>query len=138
MRNKKGFTLIEMLVVIAIIAVLVSIVIPVVGAATTKAEAATDAANLRSVLGVMNSVLITQEMTIEAATASYEAPESKVYPDAELYVLYSYAGFIDVYFVEDGNYYGLDYYSDLAQNGSTEIEPEAPATETGDAWYKVG
>lgn len=47
--NKKGFTLIEMLVVIAIIAILVSIIVPVVGNATTKAKAATDAANLRSV-----------------------------------------------------------------------------------------
>ena len=46
--NKKGFTLIEMLVVIAIIAILVAIVIPVVGSSTTKAQAATDAANLRS------------------------------------------------------------------------------------------
>lgn len=48
--NKKGFTLIEMLVVIAIIAVLVSIVIPTVSSATGKAKAATDAANLRSLL----------------------------------------------------------------------------------------
>ena len=47
--NKKGFTLIEMLVVIAIIAVLVSIVIPVVGNSTDKAGAATNAANLRSI-----------------------------------------------------------------------------------------
>ncbi len=46
--NKKGFTLIEMLVVIAIIAVLVAIIIPVVSSATVKAAAATDAANLRS------------------------------------------------------------------------------------------
>jgi len=47
--NKKGFTLIEMLVVIAIIAVLVSIVVPVVGNSTTKAAAAANAANLRTV-----------------------------------------------------------------------------------------
>ena len=46
--NKKGFTLIEMLVVIAIIAVLVAIVIPTVSNATTKSAAAADAANLRS------------------------------------------------------------------------------------------
>ena len=46
--NKKGFTLIEMLVVIAIIAILVAIIIPTVTSATTKANAATDAANLRS------------------------------------------------------------------------------------------
>ena len=47
--NKKGFTLIEMLVVIAIIAVLVAIIIPVVSSATDKAAAATNAANLRSI-----------------------------------------------------------------------------------------
>ena len=46
--NKKGFTLIEMLAVIAIIAVLVSIIVPAVGSSTTKAKAATNAANLRS------------------------------------------------------------------------------------------
>lgn len=46
--NKKGFTLIEMLVVIAIIAVLVAIIIPVVSSSTIKAAAATNAANMRS------------------------------------------------------------------------------------------
>ncbi len=48
--NKKGFTLVEMLVVIAIIAILVAILIPTVLGATRKAKAATDAANLRSAL----------------------------------------------------------------------------------------
>ena len=57
--NKKGFTLIEMLVVIAIIAVLVSIVIPVVGNSTTKAKAATDAANLRAVQAEVTTAILT-------------------------------------------------------------------------------
>ncbi len=48
--NKKGFTLIEMLVVIAIIAVLVSIVIPTVTSATEKAKEAADAANIRAAI----------------------------------------------------------------------------------------
>ncbi len=48
--NKKGFTLIEMLVVIAIIAVLVSIVIPTVSTATEKAKEAADVANIRSAI----------------------------------------------------------------------------------------
>lgn len=48
--NKKGFTLIEMLVVIAIIAILVAIVIPTVSTSTKKAAYAADAANLRSTL----------------------------------------------------------------------------------------
>ncbi len=48
--NKKGFTLIEMLVVIAIIAILVAIVIPTVTNATEKARQATDVANIRSLV----------------------------------------------------------------------------------------
>jgi len=46
--SKKGFTLIEMLVVISIIAILVAIIVPTVSTATAKAKFATDAANLRS------------------------------------------------------------------------------------------
>lgn len=46
--NKKGFTLIEMLVVIAIIAILAAIVIPTASTATVKAKEAADVANLRS------------------------------------------------------------------------------------------
>lgn len=48
--NKKGFTLIEMLVVIAIIAILVAIIIPIVSAATEKARESADAANIRAAI----------------------------------------------------------------------------------------
>ena len=51
--NKKGFTLIEMLVVIAIIAILVAIIIPAVSSSTDRAAAAADAANLRSAKAVI-------------------------------------------------------------------------------------
>lgn len=50
-KAKKGFSLIEMLVVIAIIAILVAIIIPVVHNSTVKAAAATNAANLRAIEG---------------------------------------------------------------------------------------
>ena len=56
--NKKGFTLIEMLVVIAIIAVLVAIVIPVVGSATEKAKEAADAANIRAAIAEVTTVAL--------------------------------------------------------------------------------
>ncbi len=46
--SKKGFTLAELLIVIAIIAVLVAIMIPVFGAQLTKANAAADLANVRA------------------------------------------------------------------------------------------
>ncbi len=46
--NKKGFTLAELLIVIAIIAILVAIMIPVFGAQLNKAIAATELANVRA------------------------------------------------------------------------------------------
>ena len=47
-RNKKGFTLVEMLIVVAIIAILVAVSIPLVGNALEKARDATDQANERA------------------------------------------------------------------------------------------
>ena len=46
--NKKGFTLMEMLIVVAIIAILVAIAIPTFSGALNKARASTDLANIRS------------------------------------------------------------------------------------------
>ena len=48
MKNKQGFTLMEMLIVVAIIAVLVAIAIPVYNAQMHKARVAADWANLRA------------------------------------------------------------------------------------------
>lgn len=46
--NKKGFTLAELLIVVAIIAVLVAIAIPVFTSQLEKARQATDTANVRA------------------------------------------------------------------------------------------
>ena len=58
--NKKGFTLVEMLVVIAIIAILVAIVIPVVGNSTEKAKEAADAANIRAAVSELSIACLTE------------------------------------------------------------------------------
>ena len=47
-RNNKGFTLAELLIVVAIIAVLVAISIPIFTTQLEKAREATDAANIRA------------------------------------------------------------------------------------------
>ncbi len=50
-RNRKGFTLAELLIVVAIIAVLVAIAVPLFVGSLTKAQEARDNANIRAVRG---------------------------------------------------------------------------------------
>lgn len=140
--NKKGFTLIEMLAVITIIAVLVAIIIPAVGTSAQKAQAATDAANLRTVLSLLNTHVINGKQTVDDIIDNCSNPTSKMDPDAKLTVVFETPGFIDAFYANGDVYYGLDYLSELASNGPdseklAEIgtaQPEIP----GAAWYTVG
>ena len=144
-RNKKGFTLIEMLVVIAIIAVLVAVIIPVVVSSTDKAEAAADAANLRSVLGEANSLLMMKDPTGSILqTAEFDTGECKTFPGADMYILYVNPGFIKIYYKSNNAYYGLDYFADIAEKGSTTLTgiSQADAENAHDVtstptWYNV-
>lgn len=61
--NKKGFTLAELLIVVAIIGVLVAISIPVFTSQLEKAKEATDAANLRSAYAQVISTNLTDGST---------------------------------------------------------------------------
>lgn len=61
--NKKGFTLAELLVVVAIIAVLVAIAIPIFTSQLEKAREATDAANLRAAYAEVVSDQLTNGTT---------------------------------------------------------------------------
>ena len=63
--NKKGFTLMEMLIVVAIIAVLVAIAIPTFTSSLNKAKAGVDLANIRSGYANAQVLAITEG---EAAT----------------------------------------------------------------------
>ena len=140
MKNQKGFTLIEMLAVIAIIAVLISIVIPTATSATTKAEAGVDAANLRSVMGQLNNVIVGSTKMSAVEAQNLQASESKMFPGAKMLVVYQTPGFIDAYYYVDGQYYGLKYFSSIAQGGIEAAEgiSTAKPTGTGFEWYEAG
>jgi len=70
-KNRKGFTLIELIVVIAILAVLAAIIIPTVSSSLTRANEARDLANSRSIYAQV-SIAVVSASTPPAA-ANYAA-----------------------------------------------------------------
>lgn len=67
-KNNKGFTLMEMLIVVAIIAVLVAIAIPTFTASLNKARVATDEANIRSGYASTMLEILTSDKEVEDGT----------------------------------------------------------------------
>ena len=81
--NKKGFTLAELLIVVAIIAVLVAISIPIFTTQLEKSREATDAANIRaayaqaSVEVLEGEADVTYKVNCVQTTAGFEKIENK-------------------------------------------------------------
>ena len=64
--NKKGFTLAELLIVVAIIAVLVAISIPIFTTQLEKSRESTDAANLRAAYATAAAAVLESETGVAA------------------------------------------------------------------------
>lgn len=71
LNNKKGFTLMEMLIVVAIIAVLVAIAIPVFNGALTKSKEAADVANVRALYAEWQVAILTDNKAIPATADAF-------------------------------------------------------------------
>lgn len=69
-RNNKGFTLAELLIVVAIIAVLVAIAIPVFTTQLEKSRESTDASNIRGYYAEIATALLTGDLTDAATTTT--------------------------------------------------------------------
>lgn len=80
--NKKGFTLAELLIVVAIIGVLVAISIPIFTAQLEKAREATDVANLRAAYAEGTAEVLTQDDMATGWTKVYTSDGKLVAPDS--------------------------------------------------------
>lgn len=143
MKNeKKGFTLVELLVVIAIISVLVSMIVPAVSDKILQARAATDAANLRNVLGQINTLLVGNDKFTAATASQLKTAESITFPDAKTYVLYCDSHFVKTYYVIGTSFYSVEYFAEIAASGSSDEPTTQPVPPAGSnqvyEWFEAG
>ena len=67
-RKNEGFTLVEMLIVVAIIAILIAVSIPMVGTALEKSRHAVDQANERDAIALGTIEYLSNEKLFDGAT----------------------------------------------------------------------
>lgn len=80
--NKKGFTLAELLVVVAILAVLVAVSIPIFTGRLNAAKTSTDAANIRAAKSVAVNAYLVSPGAMNTATTYYYDAENGVMKDS--------------------------------------------------------
>lgn len=64
-RNEKGFTLVELMVVVVIIGILVAIAVPVYNQVTARAERGACEANLRTIDGAIQQYLMVEDLSLD-------------------------------------------------------------------------
>ena len=92
LRNRKGFTLVELMVVVTIIGILTAIAVPVYNSVTERANQAAVEANLRTIDG---AIMMYQANNLDAtapAVADLEGTYLQAWPTGPDDVVYTIAG----------------------------------------------
>lgn len=79
MKENRGFTLAELLIVVAIIAVLVAIAIPIFTSQLEKAREATDIANIRDYYAEISANLLTGDLDATHTTVTLSGGKTATY-----------------------------------------------------------
>lgn len=121
MKKQGGFTLIEMLIVVAIIAILIAVSIPLVSNSMEKTQKATDAANERAAKAEITLMYLTDTGFATKKVYAYDAIDGKL-KEAEVDAYGQYddhrTKFLNVMMTEDGTVYML---WDTSLKGDTDL-----------------
>ena len=93
-KSKKGFTLAELLVVVAIIAVLIAIAIPVFSASQKKAKLAVDHAAIRDAYAIVQIANNLEEVEIDGVTKTFNQLDEELLLPFTYYTLSAGCSFL--------------------------------------------
>lgn len=109
--NKKGFTLVELVIVVAVMAILVAVAIPTIGTITGSARTSVNNTNAKTIESMLKLAEADGERTGVTATA---ASIAQVLVDAKM-------GIEEGSFEYDANTGKVTYKKDAAANGTNKI-----------------
>ena len=127
-KNKKGFTLAELLIVVAIIAVLVAIAIPVFNSQLEKSREATDMANIRAAYAEVAASALTDPDTSKKAEVKLKQTKTGWQTTTG-----DVAG-VKLADIKQGD----SSYADVANGGSVWVTYTAGAADVADGTIKIG
>ena len=118
--NKKGFTLAELLIVVAIIAVLVAISIPIFTSQLEKSRESTDAANLRAAYATAAAKVLDSEKGVAAGPVAMTQTDAGFKTDVKDSTIGTFTlGSLT------GAKKNVSYYVNVGTNGTVTIDTAA-------------
>ena len=138
-RKQKGFTVLELIIVILLLTILVAVIFPAIIRTTDKimarSRATADLANMRNVLLEIQQDLLINEGMGEISV-DLQPVKSQFVNGAELLINYSKPVTLELYFVDGDDYYSLDYLLEVSEKGHSDLSTKKPFT-LG-FWYRPG